>query len=153
MTDTFRQHCETVYNALKDRATLKPTPEGTQELVFTGAVSEVYQSLGISQTYYGPIFDTLEDLGAILRIQRGGRGIDTVLVVRELPMIWPEGLGWKGRNSKPLTDDTRYATILLDVQRLQDSIGNLNVLDAMMDFETRLAKLEAIVVKMKGQPK
>lgn len=151
MTETFRQHCETVYKALRDRASLRTTPEGEQEMVFTGAVSEVYHSLGISQTYYGPIFDTLEDVGAILRVQRGGRGIDSVLVLREMPKVWPEGMGWKGRNSKPLTDDSRYATILLDVQRLQESIGGLNVLSAMMDFENRLRKLEAEVVKMKGQ--
>lgn len=152
MTDTFKQHCETVYKALKERATVRPTSDGTNELVFTGAVSEVYQSLNISQTYYGPIFETLEDIGAILRIQRGGRGIDSVMVIRELPEVWPKGLGWKGRNSRPLTDDSRYATLLLDVQRLQESIGGLNVLNAMMDFENRLQRLEAELVKMKGQP-
>lgn len=144
MTATFVSHCEIVYNALLDRSTIN---KETDEMVFTGAISQVYGSLGISQSYYGPIFDTLEEVGAILKLQRGGRGVDSVLVLRGLPKVWPEGLGWRGRNANPLTSDTRYDTLSLDLQRVKESIGDLNVIRVLMDFETRLSTLEATARK------
>jgi hypothetical protein len=143
MTNTFITHCETTYRAMEDRATIQRSSSTDEEaLVFTGRIGEVFKSLNISQTYYGPIFQTLEDVGAILRAQRGGRDVDTIIILKGLPEIWPEGLGWKGRNSRPLTEDSRYGRLLLDVQELQESIGGLNVVMALSELVARIDALE-----------
>jgi hypothetical protein len=152
MTDVFVQHCITVYEALDDRATLKHNPEtDTEEKVFVGAVVQVYKSLGISQTYYSPIFRTLEDVGAILRMQKGARGQDTVIVLRGLPDEWPVGLGWKGSRSEPLTEDSRYGRLLEVTQELQEgSINGINVILALTEIETRVGALESKIQKMEA---
>jgi hypothetical protein len=149
MTPTFIAHCETLYRALAERATIQRFSEDDSqpaELVFKGAVVPVYKSLGISQTYYGPIFETLEDVGAILKIQQGARGIDTVIVLRGLPKKWPASLGWNGARSEPLTDATRYAKLLHEVQEIQHSIGGINVLLALAELEERMIRLESRVL-------
>jgi hypothetical protein len=110
---------------------------------------QVYQSLGISQAYYGPIFETLEDVGSIQKLQRGARGVDTVIVLLGLPEVWPEGLGWKGARENPLTEDSRYGKVLHDVQEIQSGqIGGINVLTALVELDDRLTKLEAMVLKL-----
>ena len=145
MTPTFITHCISVYNALDERAIIKPLPDGTEGRVFQGAVSPIYKSLGISQTYYGPIFQTLEDIGSILKLQRGVRGIDTVIALRGLPTDWPEDLGWKGGRSEPLTEDSRYGKILREVQEIgEGTIGGINVLMALAELEQRVIALEKV---------
>lgn len=148
MTTTFIGHCETVYRALDERATIKIIGEPPEEAkVFVGKVVEVFRSLGISQTYYGPVFKTLEEVGAILRIQQGGRNVDTVIQIKQLPTVWPENLGWKGRTveDQPLTDDSTFAMLLSDVQALKDSTGGLNVVLALAELEQRIEALETHV--------
>jgi len=148
MTSTFITHCTSVYNALDERAIIKPMSDGTEERVFQGAVSPVYKSLGFSQTYYGPIFQTLEDVGSILKLQRGGRGLDTVIALRGLPDVWPEDLGWKGQvltHAQPLTEDSRYGKILREVQEIQQgTISGINVLTALVELEQRVLALEKV---------
>lgn len=142
MTETFNTHCARVYKALDERATYRDN-EGVKERVFVGAVTPVYKLLNISQAYYGPIFKTLEDVGAILKVQTGARGIDTIIVLRGLPEAWPTGLGWDGSKSRPLTEDSRYGRILRDVQEMQDGkIGGVNVLLALSELEQRIIVLE-----------
>lgn len=137
MTDTFIQHCETVYRALTERATVK---DG--QLVFVGKLTDAFKSTGLSMTYYGPVFKTLEDTGAILKIQQGGRNLDSILCLQGIPSEWPEGLGWKGKNSKPLTDESRYGTLLLEVEEIKQSLGGINIVSVLLDFEQRLKALE-----------
>lgn len=139
MTEIFIQHCIAVYKALDERATVK-----AKERVFAGSVVETFKTTGISQTYYGSVFNTLEDVGAIEKIQRGGRDVDTVIVLKGLPKKWPEGLGWKGKNLKPLTEDTRYATLLLEVEKLKELMGGIDVKTALLEHEDRITKLERI---------
>ncbi len=151
MTEVFTQHCIRMYKALDERATTRTDDDGSPERVFIGAVSPIYKSLKISQTYYGPIFQCLEDVGAILKVQQGARGIDTVILLRGLPNVWPEGLGWKGDRSVPLTEDSRYARILLEVQEMKGSIGGINVVLALQELEQRVVALERQLLKMEGK--
>jgi len=150
MTPTFIDHCESVYNALAERATVQHSASiNADVLVFTGAVSPIYRALGISQTYYGPIFQTLEDVGSILKVQRGTRGIDTIIALRGLPEVWPEDLGWKGSRSEPLTEDSRYAKILREVQEIQQgSINGIDILTALVELEQRVVALENKVERL-----
>jgi hypothetical protein len=155
MTPTFISHCISVYSALEERAIIKRLPDNSEALVFQGAISPVYQSLGISQTYYGPIFQTLEDVGSILKLQRGGRGQDTVITLRGLPTDWPEDLGWKGgslTHAKPLTEDSRYGKILQEVQEIAEgTIGGINVPLALMELEGRVVALESKVQRQEDK--
>ena len=158
MTPTFINHCETVYRALEERSTLQRLKDGDdvekEYLTFIGAVTPVYQSLGISQAYYGPIFQTLEDVGAILKMQQGARNIDTIIVLRGLPEVgsWPEGLGWKGKNSDPLTENSRYATLLGEIQEIAEgTIGGINVITALAELEQRIVALESKVSRQEQQ--
>lgn len=152
MTDTFIGHCELVYKALAERSTIRTNPVTDEpELAFVGAIVPVYKSLNLSQSYYSPIFKTLEDVGAILKVQTGGRGVDTVMLLRGLPDEWPEGLGWKGSRSNPLTEDSRYGRLLELVQEIEKgTIKGIDVILALTELESRVVALESKVQKMEA---
>lgn len=142
----FVQHLEKVYKALEERATMKVLhldDVSRQELVFVGGITEVYQSTGISQAYYGPIFNALDEAGAILRVQRGGKNVDTVIVLRGLPEVWPEELITSVTAKKDLTNANQYATVMAEIQKLRESLGGLSIVEVLFDFESRIAALEA----------
>ena len=145
MTDTFIQHCETLYHALLDRSTPKDIEGGEKKVpVFAGKYSEVWQSTGISQTYYKPVREALERHNAILILQKGSRNADTVIVLRGLPKSGDWQIdGW--RDGSGLTNPTESDTLSPDVEEIKKQLGGINVVSALAEFEKRVVALEAQV--------
>jgi len=144
MTDTFVTHCITFYEALEERATLKPLPSGGEALVFIGHITPVWNATGISQAYYTPVMNALERVGAVLRIQRGGRSVDTVISLEGLPDEWPDDLGWRGSKA----EDPDYAIIMENLRKINEgTIGGINVITALLEMEERLTALEGKLLK------
>lgn len=141
MTDTFIQHCITLYNALDDRARIQKLPSGDKARVFAGNYTEAYHATGLSRTYYSSTRKALEKHNAILVLQKGSRGADTVLVLRGLPETW-DIEGWNDGSGKVLTTGRDYATLRSDVDTLQESLGGINVKAALLQFEKRVIALE-----------
>lgn len=145
MTDTFIQHCITVYNALDDRARIQNLKSGDKARVFAGSYTEAFASTGLSRTYYTSTRKALEKHNAFLVLQRGGRNADTVIVLRGLPENW-EIDGW---NDGRLTKPTEYATLEADVQEIQKLLGGINVTKALAEFEKRVVALETQVAEIR----
>jgi hypothetical protein len=139
MTETFINHCITLYNALDGVATDKKLESGGIARVFVGSYTDVWKSTKIPQTYYSPIRISLAKHHAIDILQKGTKNTDTVIVLRGLPETWDID-GW--RDDKGLTKSSRHAMLMADVQDLKKSLGGINVLMALQEFEKRLIKLE-----------
>ena len=147
MTDTFIQHCIELYTALDDRGKIHELPSGEKARVFAGNYTEAFQATGLSRTYYTSTRKALEKHNAILILQRGGRGVDTVIVLQGLPETW-DVEGWNDGIGKPLTNARDYATLCSDVDELKENIGGINVLAALAEFEKRTIELETQVAEL-----
>lgn len=147
MTETFIQHCITLYEALADRSSIKELDSGGKARVFAGRYSEVWQSTGLSQTYYKPVREALERHNAILILQKGSRNADTVIVLRDLPKEheWQIN-GW--RDGSGLTSPSEYDTLRAELDEIKKSQGGINVVAALEQFEKRVVALEVEVSKI-----
>lgn len=157
MTDTFIQHCISLYTAIDDRAQIQELQSGQKARVFAGNYTEVYESTGLSRTYYTSTRRALEKHNAILILQRGGRGTDTVIVLQGLPETW-DIEGWNDGSGKGLTNPPDYATLRSDVDELKKQTGGINVVAVLAEMEKRTITLEAQVAELQeklqnGKPK
>ncbi len=142
MTETFVQHCITMYNALNDRARTQDLESGGKARIFAGNYGEVWESTGISRTYYSSVRKALERHDSIQILQRGGRSADTVIVLKDLPNEW-DVTGWLDGSEKRLTNAQDYAILEARVQKLETLLGGIDVTTALFEFEKRVVNLEA----------
>lgn len=150
MTVTFINHCIKMYDALNERAIDKTLESGAEARVFAGSYTEVWQSTGIAQTYYSPVRKALERHEAILVLQRGGRNVDTVIVLKGLPETWDID-GW--RDNSDLTRSTSIARLSVEVSEVKKALGGLDVTSALVEVEKRLVALEEAVVLLQDHIK
>ena len=140
MTETFINHCISMYNSLDERAIAKKLDSGESAKVFAGSYYACWRSTKISQTYYSPVRKALERHGSILILQRGGRQVDTVIVLQGLPDEWDVN-GW--RDKSDLTATTNYAKLASALREVEKSIGGMNVVKALDSIAKRLDKIES----------
>lgn len=149
MSETFIGHCVKFYEALNAVSIDHSLDDGEVVRRFAGKVTEVYVSTGIAQTYYSPIIKQLEKMGAIHKVQRGGRNADTVYVLNGLPdMLDPVWEGVSANNSglKTLTSTHSYAKLAEQVRELDNLLGGINVLEALEELDSRLKTVEATLI-------
>lgn len=110
-------------------------------LVFRGKVTDVYKQLKASQTYYARIRKLLINNGCVTFVERGARGSVSVLVLHHPPPplaeIPPENL-----TTRPTFD-----TLSRRLERLENSLGGISIVEALVNMETRIAKLERLLRK------
>lgn len=140
------------YDALVELATPELIPgEGidSEVLVFRGKLMDVFQSLGLSATYYSRIRRIFIKYDCVTYLQRGTRSYDSVLVLHRPPPT-AENI-----SAADLTDDPSGGTMSAMAERLdelerevsiltqwRESLGGLNILEALRDIEKRLPKRE-----------
>ncbi len=116
--------------------------------VYKGTKTGAYSALGLSQNHYTPLYSALEEMGCIESIHVGGRGrrIHLRLVkeptLEEFSRVWLE---------KDLTKRVAAATLLSRVEAVERRLPDLNLTDALLNFELRIKKLENLLLdKSKG---
>lgn len=136
------------YDELVERAQLEKTSTG-EVLVFRGKLMDVFADLKVSQHYYTIIRRILLEHNCIEYLQRGTKAYDSVIVLRHPPP--------KEISSKDLTRDPSAATLRELAHRVtaleswretvtgSDSAdGGLNIGQALITLEKRLARLERV---------
>jgi len=131
-----QKHALTVYNRLKSEA----KKEQGNLLVWRGIFTELYRETGISQSHYQSVVKCLEFNGVIEWVQRGKRGIESVIVIHPLPKT-PLKLPEK-KPPKDLTDDPTFARLVDRVEAIERGLGGINIVDTLINFEERLQALE-----------
>lgn len=131
-----QKHALTVYNRLKSEA----KKEQGNLLVWRGIFTELYRDTGISQSHYQSVVKLLEHNGVIEWVQRGKRGIESVIVIHSLPKT-PLKLPEK-KAPKTLTDDPAFATLVDRVEALEQRLGGVDIAGVLVNYEERLSQLE-----------
>lgn len=147
MTETFVQHCIDMYSALEDRAQTQTLESGNKVRVFKGSYTDAFAATGLSRTYYTSVRRALEKNNAILILQKGSRGADTVIALQGLPKSWDID-GWNDGQGKVLTNPPEYDTLRSDVDALQEQLGGINVISALSEFQSRVEALEAQIAEL-----
>jgi hypothetical protein len=120
-----------------ERGELATEAETREVRVYRGRITETYKSLGISQSYYTRVRDVLTESGSIEYLQQGARGVETVIVLHHAP---PEDFTFKRLTAPPTPD--KLAVRLNELEAWRDTLGNLNLQEALRNIEYRLSQLE-----------
>lgn len=138
-TTAVQRYALDVYDALAANA-----EKEDKLLVFRGTVGAVYSGLGISQSYYSPIFNLLEYNECIERVARGARGAESIIVLLKRPKD-AHSLELPAKDEKvpeDLTNDPEFVKLKQRVEALETITGGLDIVGVLKNFEDRLTAQE-----------
>jgi hypothetical protein len=136
-------HAVKVYEALEKQSTINEH----EERVFEGYLIDLYRQVGASSRYYSPIRKLLDSpqIDPCIEFLQRGTGAQVSIIKLNHPPP-PE---WSTIAESDLTGSGGGAILLAELQaqvnQLQawrESIGEVNLSEALVDFERRLKKLE-----------
>lgn len=125
-------YCIALYDAMNERSS---------ENQFTGSITEVYKTLGISNQYYSRLIRALIETGSVEHIQRGHhmrpsifRMIQrpTKLQLKEIDILTPAS-----KRRKP-----KEKEILTRIETLEGRVKNVDIVAALQNLEGRIIALE-----------
>jgi len=131
------QVCRDLYRYLLERA--EPESVMGQDLpVFRGSLTKAYESTNGSGKYYSLVWDYLKNYGCLTVLQKGSRGVESVVVLHHEP---DENTFEQMRSAglTPAGADARMEARLTAVER---NIGGMDIVEAFSNFERRLQALE-----------
>jgi len=131
ITETIAAHIIAVWQAMHEESTVEEDYR-----VYTGKLSELVKGLGISGTYYTPIFRTMYDLEFAALLDRGGRNKPSTVALLSEPTL---------NNLKGLTtgSSTPIVSLVTRLDTLEKSIGGMHIVGALEEIEKRLEALES----------
>ncbi len=131
ISEVIASHIISVYNAMEEEA------EELDDLkIYTGSLSKLVPALGISMTFYSPIFRVLYDAGYCALGDRGGRDKPSTVILIRSP---------KKDELMALTSvtDRPIVSVLTRLESLESSLGGMSIVGALKEIEDRLVALEA----------
>jgi len=135
--NTDFEYTQEYYTKLEENARSEVIDD-IQVSVFRGQLTKLFRGMGISHSYYSKVMDALKELGCITVIQRGARGVDSVVVLNHPP----DEMEFLIHRRQPLTSSPQAATLVARLEKLETMIGGLNVVDAVQNLDGRLKELE-----------
>lgn len=137
------QHTTNIYKYMEENSELN----SLGERLYVGSIQEAVRSAGASSRYYTAIRKLLgspPDDPCIDIVQRGNTYQPSIVLLKHPP---PEG--WEKIPPSALTQPAVSATLIAEltekVEQLQawrESLGGMNIAEAMINFENRLRRLE-----------
>jgi hypothetical protein len=109
---------------------------GKRELcVYRGSMTQIWDDITSSQSYYVPVMDFLRDHGYMTVVQRGTRGRESVLVFHGRPER-------EHLDDLPLTGLSEPARLRLEFETLRRQLGGIDIAEAFKNVEGRLTQIE-----------
>ena len=106
---------------------------------WTGSLVGVFRSLGISQSYYSPIYKALKEIGSIEVVHSGrGGGARSRVKLHKPPTLDEFTAIYKS----PLTSNTRYDTLERRIETLEGRMPDIDLASYIVSLEERLQTLE-----------
>lgn len=140
-----RFYAAALYKLMDDEAQEREVG-GDKVRVWEGFLTHAVKTVGIPDGVYRRVFTLLEDTGCVQLISRGARGYPSMVVLLNPPT--EDRL----RSPQVLTRREDAATLLARTQEFIDSLGGLNIAEAVVNIEERLQALEARTSKLeRGQ--
>jgi len=132
------KHMEKMYAALLAESN-EEIIESKVLNVYRGRISHLFSQQGIGAGYYSDIFKALEAMGSISYIQRGSRGVESVIVCH----YPPDPDAYEARPKPDLTGAEEFANLMETVKLTEKLVGGIDIGRVMVDFERRLKALES----------
>lgn len=148
MPSAVFDHTISFYNLLAESAKEEELEDGTQVQIFRGSITNLYRSLGVSQSYYSQVRKALIELGCIAILQQGARNTDSVVAVHHPP----DGDELEVNKSR-LTPNLNSAILSQRVDDINRLVGGIHLPDALADHEKRLRTIEREVKRLGAKPK
>lgn len=115
--------------------------------LYTGTKTGAYRAVGISQTYYTPLFRALEEMGSISVEYVGGRGKRVHIHLNKRPDAAEFAEAWR---LESLTKGKSRATLESDVEAIRRRLPDIDIGAALLNIEGRLKYVEEALDKLKG---
>lgn len=132
------QYTDDFYKRLVEGSEIKKV-SNVNVRVWEGSLTELYRGMGIGQSYYSRIMNSLKSMGCVTMTQRGSRKTSSILVLHHEP----DRAEWEAHHARPdLTGRMEGATLSDRVFNLEQRIGGVNIVDALRNLENRLQALE-----------
>ena len=134
-------HCETVYNAMKERSE-QSTIEGFTGPVYTGRLTQLFGELGLAVPYYTSVMAKLKLMNCTVQLRRGGGRSPSVWAILAPPEMseFEETLG---------EHKARIGTRQSTSEQLKQQIRDLAAEQKRMRQDISL--LKRIVLNEKGE--
>lgn len=141
ISEALATHIVSVYHAMEENSI-----EQDDLRIYHGSLSKLIPDLGISMTYYKPIFRTLYDNGYCALGSRGGRDKPSSVILIRPP---------EKDELKDLTNesDGPIVSLVTRIETIESSLGGLHVVSALYELEKRLVALEEKESKTSGKVK
>jgi hypothetical protein len=135
-------HASTLYGVFERDSTTEEI-DGVRLPVWRGSMVEAYKSIGASQHYYSGVMDTLKDLGCITVLSSGRRARPSVVALHHAP----DEVEFIFYSESRLTGAPEAAKLRSRLELLERRIGGVNIADALVNIDKRVARLEHLVGK------
>jgi len=126
-------YCIALYDAMKKRAVKNE---------FTGSITEVYKTLGISNQYYSKLTRALIETGSVEHIQRGHHRRPSIYRLIHRPtkaQLSSYDILTPAHKRIKVTEDE----MLSRIERLERSVRNVDIIAALQNLEGRIKALES----------
>lgn len=134
LTENLADHTKNLYEGLYEYSHDEEI-DGQPYNVFRGSIVDIYTRLGISRSYYSQIVAYLSENGCISYLQKGGRSVESVIILHHPPTF-------EGIELEPLTGRGRHDRLEARVKVLEDRLGGLDYVKIFTELNRRLTKLE-----------
>jgi hypothetical protein len=127
------EYCIALYDALKKRAVKNE---------FTGSITEVYKTLGISNQYYSKITQMLVETGSVEHVQRGHHKRPSIYRLLHKPtkaQLEAYDTLMRGNRKRGRVSEKE---ILTRIEKLERSVRNVDIIAALQNLEGRIQALE-----------
>lgn len=138
--DTLVRYCITVYDKLEENAV--DTGEG---LVWEGGLIKLFSRCGISNAHYSTVMNTLYEIGALVMLRRGARGVQTQIALRYRPTL--EAVQSAAGVTPALTSPSAYDMLAQRVSDIEGRLDGIDLKQLIASFNERLVALERKAAK------
>lgn len=140
-------HTLRVFEAMHENASVEKhqiggNKESTDVLVWEGYTTKLTGELGIPVPYYGQILDSLQRLGSIQQVRRGGGNAQS----RWMVFGPPELKDWLlvQEEIKPRPRANRQSTLEQKVADIEERLQGLDVVKAIAELQSQIDQLKGV---------
>ena len=141
MTSTLFEHCNNMYHAMHERATMED-----DRLVYEGKTTQLLTSVGISIPYYSHVMKALQRMGCVEQLRRGGGPTPSRWALWKEPSEedFEAAVGPIRRVSRENTDVYKRINALEEeLKAVKALLGGINVPQALATLATEMRSKKA----------
>ena len=135
--DTMLRYCQSMYDELAKNAI-----KNSDGHLWEGRITMTFSNLGISNSHYSKVMNTMYEVGSIEQVRRGARSVPSLIRLHKRPTEDDLARGL-GLQDSPLTAATPHDKLSQRVSVLEGRLQGIEIAKWIQLTEQRITKLEA----------